>query len=123
MTDYPPKTEPRAPEAVLVPSVDVVEDAQGITLLADLPGVPKDKVHIHVEADTLTLEGELDLAVPEGMTATHVEVSQPRYRRSFTLSKELDGNQVQASLHQGVLVVRIPKLAHAQPRRVEVQVH
>jgi HSP20 family molecular chaperone IbpA len=109
-------------EAAMLPPVDVVEDAGGITLYADLPGVPKDKLSLHVEADTLTIEGDVVLDVPEGMDASHAEVSLPRYRRAFTLSKELDADKVQAQFDHGVLKLRIPKAAHAQPRKVEVRV-
>jgi HSP20 family protein len=108
--------------ATLMPPVDVIEDAGGITLYADMPGVPKDKLHLQVEADTLTIEGELALSIPEGMEASHAEVSLPRYRRVFTLSKELDSGKVAAEFNQGVLKLRIPKAEHAQPRRIEVKV-
>ena len=74
-----------ASEAALVPPVDVIEDANGITLYADLPGVPKDKLNLHVEADTLTIEGEVSLDLPPDMESTHAEVSLPRYRRVFSL--------------------------------------
>jgi HSP20 family molecular chaperone IbpA len=110
------------PEAALLPPVDVIEDSSGITLYADMPGVPKDKLHLRVEGDQLLLEGEIELAVTQGMESTHAEVTLPRYRRAFTLSKELDTAQVGAEFNQGVLRVRIPKAAHAQPRRIEVQV-
>src|SRR5213593_2477532 len=43
-------------DAALIPPVDVIEDSTGITLHADLPGVPKDKLSLHVEAETLTIE-------------------------------------------------------------------
>ncbi len=109
-------------EAALMPPVDVFEDASGITLYADLPGVPKDKLALHVEADTLTIEGEIALDTPQGMEATHAEVSLPRYRRVFTLSKELDAGKVTAEFNHGVLKLRIPKAEHAQPRRIQVQV-
>lgn len=109
-------------DAVLLPPVDVIEDANGITLYADLPGVPRDKLNLHVEADTLTIEAEVSLAMPEGMAASHAEVSVPRYRRVFTLSKELDAEKVSAELSQGVLRLRIPKAEHAQPRRIDVKV-
>jgi len=109
-------------EAALMPPVDVIEDASGITLFADLPGVPKDKLTLQVEAGTLTIEGEVALPVPEGMEATHAEVSLPRFRRVFTLSKELDAEKVAAEFERGVLKLRIPKAAHAQPRRIEVKV-
>ncbi len=108
-------------QAVLVPPVDVVEDAAGITLFADLPGVPKDRLNLQIEDGTLTIEGEVALQVPEGMEPTHAEVSLPRYRRAFTLSKELDVENVKAELNHGVLELRIPKAAHAQPKRIEVQ--
>lgn len=108
--------------AALMPPVDVIEDGTGITLYADLPGVPKDKLNLQVEADTLTIEGEVSLALPEGMEATHAEVSVPRYRRVFTLSKELDAGKVSAELAQGVLKLRIPKAEHAQPRRIDIKV-
>ncbi|MCD6734948.1 MAG: Hsp20/alpha crystallin family protein [Burkholderiaceae bacterium] len=111
--------EPRS-EATLLPPVDVVEDASGITLYADLPGVPKDRLNLQIEGGTLTIEGEVALQVPEGMEATHIEVSLPRYRRAFTLSKELDVEKVVAELNNGVLKLRIPKAAHAQPRRIEI---
>ena len=110
------------PEAALLPPVDVVEDANGITLFADLPGVPKSKLHLHVEADTLTIEGEVSLEMPAGMESTHAEVSLPRYRRVFSLSKELDTEQVAAEFDQGVLKLRIPKAAHAQPKKIEIRV-
>jgi len=108
--------------AALMPPVDVIEDAGGITLYADMPGVPKDKLRLQVEADTLTIEGELALNMSEGVQATHAEVSLPRYRRVFTLSKELDTAKVGAEFNHGVLKLRIPKAEHAQPRRIEVKV-
>ena len=109
-------------EPALLPPVDVIEDATGITLYADLPGVPKDRLNVRVEGETLLIEAELALAVPQGMEASHAEVQRTHYRRSFTLSRELDPDKVSAELSQGVLKVRIPKAEHAQPRRIAVQV-
>ncbi len=109
-------------ETTLLPPVDVIEDAGGITLYADLPGVPKDKLNLQVEADTLTIDAEVALVIPEGMEPSHAEVGLPRYRRVFTLSKELDAGKVAAEFDRGVLKLRIPKAEHAQPRRIEVKV-
>ena len=44
-----------------------------------------------------------------------------RYRRAFTLSRELDAGAIDAQLKDGVLRLRIPKVAEAQPRRIEVR--
>jgi len=113
---------PARDERALLPPVDVVEDATGITLYADLPGVSRERLQLRVEGDTLAIEGEVVLPVPQGMQASHAEVQQSRYRRLFTLSKELDPAKIGAELAQGVLRVRIPKAEHAQPRRIEVKV-
>ncbi len=109
-------------EAAVLPPVDVIEDATGISLYADLPGVPKDKLGLRVEADTLTIEGEVSMTTPQGMQASHAEVQLPRYRRVFTLSKELDPEKISAELNNGVLKLRIPKAEHAQPRKIQIQV-
>jgi HSP20 family molecular chaperone IbpA len=108
--------------AALLPPVDVIEDVEGITLYADLPGVPKDKLAVRVEADTLTIEGEISLFTTRGMEATHAEVQLPRYRREFALGTELNSEKVEAEFRQGVLKLRIPKAEHAKPRKIEVQI-
>ena len=111
----------RYSDAALTPPVDVVEDSGGITLFADLPGVSRDKLSLQVASDTLTIEAESGLSVPEGLESSHTEVGLGRFRRVFTLSKELDTNAISAELSQGVLKLRIPKAQHAQPRRIEIQ--
>jgi len=110
------------PEPALLPPVDVIEDAGGITLFADLPGVPKDKLNLQLQADSLTIEGEVVLNTPEGMESGHAEVRVPRYRRVFALSKELDSEKAVAEFKQGVLKLRIPKAEHVQPRKIEIKV-
>jgi HSP20 family protein len=114
--------QPASEVHTMLPPVNVTEDSSGITLIADMPGVPKDKLSLQVEGDTLTIEGDVSLDMPAGMDATHVELGLPRYRRVFTLSKELDSDKVSAELNQGVLKLRIPKAEHAQPRKVEIKV-
>jgi HSP20 family molecular chaperone IbpA len=121
MTNHVSKSEESRRDAVL-PPVDVIEDATGITLYADLPGVSREQLNLRVEADTLTIEGEVGLATPDGLQASHAEVSVPRYRRVFSLSKELDPEKIAAELTHGVLKLRIPKAEHAQPRKVQIRV-
>lgn len=112
----------RTEEGFMAPLVDVVEDASGITLYADLPGVPKDNLHVRVESDTLSIEAEVSLPWVKDLQASHVEVQYPRYQRAFTLGKELDRDQVKAEFKQGVLRLHIPKVEHVKPRKIEVQV-
>lgn len=112
---------PGREQEAMLPPVDVVEDASGITLWADLPGVPKDKLNVRVEADTLTIEAEVDLPLAQDMEASYAEVQLPRYQRVFTLGKELDSDKAAAEFRNGVLKLYIPKAEHARPRRIEVQ--
>lgn len=112
-------TEQEQQRAVL-PAVDVFEDASGITLLADMPGVPKEQLELKVEGDALLIEGGVQARTPDGLEAIYAEVRVPRYRRSFSLSRELDTTRIEANLKDGVLNLRIPKQAHAQPRRIAV---
>lgn len=109
-------------QRAMLPRVDVLEDESGITLLADLPGVPKERLELRVEGDTLLIEGAVAPPAPEQLEPVYAEVRVPRYRRAFTLSRELDIGRIEASLKDGVLNLRIPKQEQAQPRRIQVQV-
>jgi HSP20 family protein len=102
------------------PAVDIFEDAGGITLLADMPGVSKERLDVKLDGDNLSVEGSVELDAPAEMRALWAEVNVPRFRRTFTLSRELDAGRIDANLKDGVLTLRVPKLAHAQPRRIEV---
>ena len=109
-------------QRAVLPAVDVFEDASGITLLADMPGVSKEQLELKVEGEALLIEGGMQQRTPEGLEAIYAEVRVPRYRRSFALSRELDTTRIEAVLKDGVLNLRIPKQAHAQPRRINVTV-
>ena len=111
-----------ADEPAILPPVDVLEDLAGITLRADLPGVPRERLNVHVEGDMLVIEGDIAVEMPKEIEATHVEVGLPRYRRVFSLSKELDAGRLAAELKHGVLTLRIPKAEHAKPKRIKVDV-
>ena len=111
----------REVEAVLRPPVDIFEDGEGITLVADMPGVSKGRLNIRVDKDTLLVEGDAAIEMPEGMDALYADVRSTRYRRSFALSSELDTDGIDASVKDGVLSVRIPKRAEVRPRRIEVR--
>ena len=114
--------ENRSEEPSLLPPVDVLEDEGGITLYADLPGVARENLDVHVDGENLFIEGQVALEMPKEMEATHVEVARSRFRRVFALSREFDTGKLTADLKQGVLKLRIPKAEHAQPRRIEVKV-
>ena len=112
----------REESLALAPAVDIHENAQGITVQADMPGVSKDGLSIHADRNSLVIEGNAVIDVPAAMEAIHAEVQATRYRRSFALSGELDAERIEATLKDGVLTLRIPKRAKFRPRKVEVRV-
>ena len=106
----------------VVPPVDVFENESGITLLADLPGVPRDRLGVRVDGDSLFIEATATSSGPENMELVYGEAQVPSYRREFTLSRELDASRIDAALKDGVLRLTIPRLEEARPRRIEVRV-
>ena len=106
----------------VIPPVDVFEDESGITLLADLPGVSRERLGVRVDGDSLLIEGTVEVAGPKDMDIVYGEAQVPAYRREFTLSRELDASRIEAQLKDGVLRLTIPKAEEARPRRIQVRV-
>jgi HSP20 family protein len=119
--DIVKREAPGAEMAALVPPVDVIEDEAGITVTADLPGVAKENLAIRVDGDTLTIEAPVTLGEAQNMEPVYVEIRAAQYKRSFTLSRELDTAKIDAALKDGVLKLYLPKVEQAMPRRIEVK--
>ena len=111
----------RRPEIVLRPPTDIFEDADGITLQMDVPGASRERLTLQASADRLDVEAEMQIEMPQGMEAIYGDVRSMRYQRTFALSSELDTGNVEASLKDGVLTLRIPKRAELRPRKIEVR--
>ena len=116
------QAQPGRQRTAILPPVDIFEDDGGVTLMADLPGVARDQLQLRVDGDTLVIEALATLPEIPEMSLVHGELLSPMYRRSFTLSRDLDPKGIEAQLHQGVLRLRIAKSEQARPRRIEVQV-
>jgi HSP20 family protein len=106
----------------IVPAVDIYEDVLGITLWADLPGVSRDRLNVHVQDGNLLIEGEALIDTPEGLRLHHAEIREPRFARAFSLSADFDIAKIDANLSDGVLKLSIPRREEARPRRIEISV-
>jgi HSP20 family protein len=106
----------------VIPPVDIYEDESGITLLADLPGVPRENLNVRIDGESLQIEATASTAGPQNMELVYGEAQVPSFRRRFTLSRELDTGRIEAQLKDGVLTLTIPKAEEAKPRRIQVQV-
>jgi HSP20 family molecular chaperone IbpA len=112
--------ETREPGRYLVPAVDIYETDDGLTLVADVPGVAKEGLDVGVEDGVLTITG----AVPEtgADEATYGEYDLAPYWRQFHLGDELDVEKIHADLSNGVLTVSLPKAEKAKPKKIAVTV-
>jgi HSP20 family molecular chaperone IbpA len=104
----------------MLPAVDVIEDADGITLRADLPGVSREDLSINVDGETLTIEGQMRLGESARTDGVYAELRHSQFRRSFVLSRELDSSRINAAMRNGVLTLTLPRLEQAKPRRIQV---
>lgn len=111
----------QAQQRFVIPPVDVYENEASITLLADLPGVPREQLQVRVDGDNLILDATAVATGPEDMELVYGEAQCPAYRRQFTLSRELDTSRIEAQLRDGVLRLTIPKAEEARPRRIQIQ--
>ncbi len=108
-------------ESALRPAVDIFETEDGITLQADMPGVSKDRLNLHVDGTNLLIEGRIGITPRDEMQPLYADVRSAVYRSSFLLSNELESDRIDANLKDGVLTVHIPKRAEHRPRRIEVR--
>lgn len=118
----PTRSKAPQPSATLLPPVDIFEDESGFTVIADMPGVSREALTVRVTGENLVIEGTASVPADGEVELLYGEVSNPQYRRSFTLSRELDPTKIEAKLNNGVLRLTIPKAEEAKPRRIQVNV-
>ncbi len=103
----------------VAPAVDIYEQASGLTLVADMPGVVNERLKIDIDQGVLTLEGASEISLDGDRLFS--EFAPAGYYRQFRLPEHLDLNKVDAQLHDGVLTLRLPKAETALPKRIEVK--
>ena len=112
--------EQTTPGRVYSPNVDIFEDDQALTIVADMPGVPSENVTIDLRDDVLSLSGVPSVSVPEQEEYVLREYDTGKFFRQFTLSEVVDQANIKANLSNGVLRVTLPKVGPAKPRRIEI---
>ncbi|MHA3026533.1 Hsp20/alpha crystallin family protein [Chromohalobacter israelensis] len=112
--------EKRSQDALL-PAVDIFEESDVLKLVADMPGVTHESLKVEIDNNVLSLEGDIALNMPEGLSALHAEVRGQRFARRFNLSHEIDSDAITATIVNGVLTLTLPKKDSHRTRRIEVQ--
>jgi HSP20 family protein len=95
------------------------EDSEFVVAV-DLPGVDVDSIDVDVERNVLTVKAERKNTAPEGAELVAAERPQGVFSRQLVLGDALDTENVTAGYDGGVLTLRIPVAAKAQPRKIEI---
>jgi len=115
------KDEPTIPARTFVPTTDIYETDQALTLVMEMPGVEKSSVDIGVENDVLTIAGRVDFSKYEKLQPVYTEYNVGHYRRSFSLSpSRIDRDKIRAEMKDGLLTLTLPKAEGAKPRRIAI---
>ena len=109
-------------ERPMVPPVDIYETTEGLILVADMPGVSKDKVDVKIEENVLEIRGEIDDLPGEDVAPIYAELTGKEYYRAFTIGPEFDLDKVEASMEAGCLRIFLPKIESEKPRKIEIKV-
>jgi len=114
------REETREEERYITPPVDIFETKDGLTVVADLPGVDRSKLDIRVADGLLTIQGRTAHIAPGALV--EAEYRLLNFYRQFELPEEVDADKIGAELRHGVLTLRLPKKEKAKPRKVEVSI-
>ena len=108
------------PGPVFIPAVDILENANEIIVLADMPGVESKSVDIDLNDNQLTITGKVDAPEGEKETSLYEEFNWGDYFRQFTLSNVIDQGKISAKMENGVLRLVLPKVEKAKPQKIKV---
>ncbi len=130
-TNPTPELEPRVKRAVereltrtgpwFRPDVDILERADEFVVVADLPGVDEKHVNVRLEDGVLSLDATLETVPDASWTPIYTEYQAGGYHREFALSERIDVARINASMRDGVLELRLPKLDQHRTRTIQVQ--
>lgn len=115
------KEESTVPARTFVPTTDIYESDQALTLVMEMPGVDKSNIDVGVENDVLTVAGRVDFSKYEKLQPVYTEYMIGHYRRSFSLSpSRIDQDEIRAETKDGVLTLTLPKAEQAKPRKITI---
>jgi HSP20 family protein len=115
------REEQTRPGAYFQPNVDIFQTRDELVVVADMPGVPPDGVHVELDGDQLTIEGRVWPEEYEGLKPIYVEYGVGGYVRRFTVGEAVDRDKIQAQMKNGVLILKLPKAEQAKARKITVQ--
>jgi HSP20 family protein len=118
--EHEKREETTIPARVFVPTADIYETQDALTVILEMPGVEKNNVTVRVEDGLLYVDGRLDLTKYQSLQPLYTEYNIGHYSRSFQLSSKIDQNKIGAALNDGVLSLTLSKVEEAKPRVITI---
>jgi HSP20 family protein len=115
------KEETTIPTRIFLPTADIYETDDALSVVLEMPGVEKNNVDVRVEDGVLYVEGRLDFSKYQNLQPLYTEYNVGHYSRSFRLSSKIDQNKIGAELKDGVLSLTLAKVEEAKPRTIQVK--
>ena len=115
------KEETTIPARIFLPTADIYETEDALSVVLEMPGVEKNNVDVRVEGGVLKVEGRPDFSKYQGLQPLYTEYNVGHYFRSFQLSSKIDHNRIEAELKDGVLALTLPKVEEAKPRTIQIK--
>jgi HSP20 family protein len=113
--------EQTRPLRAFLPTADIYETEDTLTLILEMPGVDRSNIDVNVDNGMLTIEGRIDFNKYEGLQPVYSEYNIGPFRRSFRISNRIDQDKIKAEMRDGVITLTLPKAEEAKPRRIEVR--
>ena len=121
---WTPAASERQASTFFAPRVDIKDADEHYEITAELPGVDKKDIHVHVKDGILTLEAETsqeDKEEEEGKVIRR-ERRYGKFMRSFNLGNDVHEADIKASFENGVLKLEAPKLVEKEVERRRISV-
>jgi HSP20 family protein len=103
------------------PSVDIFETEGEIVVKAELPGLDRKDISLHLENNVLTLRGDRKFEKETKEENYHrIERSYGNFSRSFSIPATVDEEKIRADYKDGVLHIVLPKKEQAKPKQIKI---
>ena len=115
------KEEKTVPARYFVPTTDIYETEEALTVVMEVPGVEKKDIDVRIESDVLNIEGRIDVSKYKDLEPLYTEYNIGHFARSFALSSKIDQQKIGAQLEDGVLTLTLSKTKEALPRQIPIR--
>ena len=104
----------------IIPPVDIYETSDDVVLLADVPGLAKEKLQLDIDKDQLTISGTFEEEDTGGEKLID-ECIYGEYYRTFTLGDTIDREKIKVKLGDGLLTLTLPKHEKVKPKKIQIE--